>query len=112
MQRCCLLLAAILFLLHHHHATSVTDTDTLAASLKRNWKLVSTDRAKYVLAFFAPNPNDMGCTYREIWFNNIPVRTVGWVTNSQSPILGGVDAVPRQRKPGHRRGRDHTDHDQ
>lgn len=97
MQRCCLLLVAILFLLHqsspprhqrhrHGHAGRVAQEKLEVG--------VHTDRAKYVLAFFAPNPNDMGCTYLEIWFNNIPVRTVGWVTNRQSPILGGVDAGP------------------
>ncbi|ONM05022.1 G-type lectin S-receptor-like serine/threonine-protein kinase B120 [Zea mays] len=98
-RRRCPLLAAVLFLFllplfHRHHAASGTDTDTvtLAAPLMGNRTLVSAGSAKYVLGFFAPDP-ESGRAYLGIWFNGIPARTVVWVANRESPVLGGVGAA-------------------
>jgi len=73
-RRCPLLTAAaVLLLLLLHHAAGGTDTVTPAAPLKGNRTLVSAGRAKYVLGFFAPDPDDTaGRTYLGIWFNGIP----------------------------------------
>lgn len=101
-RRRCPLLAAVLFLFllplfHRHHAASGTDTDTvtLAAPLMWNRTLVSAGSAKYVLGFFAPDPDATGSgrAYLGIWFNGIPARTVVWVANRESPVLGGVGAA-------------------
>ena len=95
-RRRCLLLAAAVLLLLLHHAAGGTDTYTVtpAAPLMGNRTLVSAGRAKYVLGFFALDPDDTaGRTYLGIWFNGIPERTVVWVANYGSPVLGGVDAA-------------------
>ncbi|CAN6282437.1 unnamed protein product [Urochloa humidicola] len=68
--------------------TTTTDTVTPAAPLAGNQTLVSSGSGKFVLGFFAPDPDDASRTYLGIWFNNIPVRTVVWVANRDNPILG------------------------
>ncbi|RCV42086.1 hypothetical protein SETIT_9G187200v2 [Setaria italica] len=68
--------------------TSTTDTVTPAAPLAGDRTLVSAGRGKFVLGFFAPDPDEAGTTYLGIWFNNIPVRTVVWVANRESPVTG------------------------
>ena len=92
-----LLAAAVLLLLLHAAGGTDTDADTVtpAAPLKGNRTLVSAGRAKYVLGFFAPDPDDTmrTRTYLGIWFNGIPERTVVWVANRGSPVLGGMDAA-------------------
>lgn len=98
-RRCPLLVAGVLLLLVVlllPTAVRGTDTVTLDSPLKGNRTLVSAGRAKYVLGFFAPDPDDTAGrtpTYLGIWFNGIPDRTVVWVANSESPVLGGVDAA-------------------
>ncbi|PUZ38217.1 hypothetical protein GQ55_9G179100 [Panicum hallii var. hallii] len=71
---------------------TTTDTVTAAAPLSGNRTLVSAGRGKFVLGFFAPDraPEDGagGRTYLGIWFNRIPARTVVWVANRGSPVLG------------------------
>ncbi|CAD6205608.1 unnamed protein product [Miscanthus lutarioriparius] len=57
-----------------------------------NRTLVSAGRA--VLGIFAPDTDyTVGRTYLGIWFNGIPERTVVWVANRGSPVVGGVDAA-------------------
>jgi hypothetical protein len=83
-------LGATVLLLLLHLATcstsTTTDTVTPAAPLAADQTLVSAGRGKFVLGFFAPDPDDAGTTYLGIWFNNIPVRTVVWVANRESPL--------------------------
>ena len=67
---------------------TTTDTVTAAAPLAGNRTLVSAGRGKFVLGFFAPEGGAEGRTYLGIWFNRIPERTVVWVANRGSPVLG------------------------
>nr|CAB3494151.1 unnamed protein product [Digitaria exilis] len=69
---------------------ATTDTVTPATPLAGNRTLVSAGRGKFVLGFFSPDPDDPERTYLGIWFNNIPSRTVVWVANRGSPLLGSV----------------------
>ncbi|CAL4925940.1 unnamed protein product [Urochloa decumbens] len=69
-------------------ASTTTDTVTPASPLAGNRTLVSSGSGKFVLGFFAPDPDDASRTYLGIWFNNIPVRTVVWVANRDNPVLG------------------------
>ncbi|KAG2547785.1 receptor-like serine/threonine-protein kinase SD1-8 [Panicum virgatum] len=68
--------------------TTTTDTITAAAPLAGNRTLVSAGRGTFVLGFFAPEGGAEGRTYLGIWFNRIPERTVVWVANRGSPVLG------------------------
>ncbi|KAG2536929.1 hypothetical protein PVAP13_9NG236100 [Panicum virgatum] len=68
--------------------STTTDTVTAAAPLAGNRTLVSAGRGKFVLGFFAPEDGAEGRTYLGIWFSCIPARTVVWVANRGSPVLG------------------------
>nr|CAB3499123.1 unnamed protein product [Digitaria exilis] len=87
-------LLLLLLIVHAPAATSApvatTDTVTPATPLVGNRTLVSAGRGKFVLGFFSPDPDDPERTYLGIWFNNIPSRTVVWVANRGSPLLGSA----------------------
>uniref|UniRef100_A0A0D9VVN7 Receptor-like serine/threonine-protein kinase n=1 Tax=Leersia perrieri TaxID=77586 RepID=A0A0D9VVN7_9ORYZ len=81
-------LAAGLLLLLSSPAASI-DTITVEAPLEGNRTLVSAG-GTFALGFFDAAA---GHTYLGIWYNNIPARTVVWVANRRSPVVGSVAAA-------------------
>uniref|UniRef100_A0A0E0KFK8 Receptor-like serine/threonine-protein kinase n=1 Tax=Oryza punctata TaxID=4537 RepID=A0A0E0KFK8_ORYPU len=82
---------AALLLLFPSPAVSV-DTVTTEAPLAGNRTIVSA-RGTFALGFFTPDAAATGRTYLGIWYSNIPARTVVWVANRGSPVVGGSPAL-------------------
>jgi hypothetical protein len=80
----------LLLLLLLPASASASDTVTPALPLTGNRTLVSGGRGTFAVGFFTPNP-DTGRTYLGMWYNSIPARTVVWVANRGSPVVGSVD---------------------
>ncbi|KAL6650023.1 hypothetical protein ACP70R_014247 [Stipagrostis hirtigluma subsp. patula] len=83
------ILPLLLLLLLPSPAVSAPGTDTVtpATPLAGNRTLVSAGGGTFVLGFFTPDA-ETERTYLGIWYNNIPARTVVWVANRGSPVLG------------------------
>ncbi|KAH6795208.1 hypothetical protein C2S52_005685 [Perilla frutescens var. hirtella] len=63
---------------------SGSDTISAGQSLFPNQTIIS-EEGKFELGFFAPG-NNSSSYYVGIWYKNIPVRTVVWVLNRDTPI--------------------------
>ncbi|KAL6894594.1 hypothetical protein ACP4OV_008692 [Aristida adscensionis] len=71
------------------------DTVTPATPLAGNRTLVSAGGGTFALGFFTPDAGTAR-TYLGIWYNTIPARTVVWVANRGSPVVGSTaDAALR-----------------
>ncbi|EEE59347.1 hypothetical protein OsJ_11431 [Oryza sativa Japonica Group] len=79
-------LAAVLFLFLSPAAS--VDTVTMEAPLAGNRTIVSAG-GTFTLGFFTPDVAPAGRRYLGIWYSNILARTVVWVANRQSPVVGG-----------------------
>ncbi|KAF0922577.1 hypothetical protein E2562_038667 [Oryza meyeriana var. granulata] len=79
-------LAAVL--LHLPSTAASVDTVTTEAPLGGNRTLVSAG-GTFALGFFTPDAT-AGRTYLGIWYSNIPGRTVVWIANCVSPVVGSA----------------------
>lgn len=79
-------MAAVLFLFLSPAAS--VDTVTMEAPLAGNRTIVSAG-GTFTLGFFTPDVAPAGRRYLGIWYSNILARTVVWVANRQSPVVGG-----------------------
>ncbi|CAH9081483.1 unnamed protein product [Cuscuta epithymum] len=66
--------------------SSSTDTITFNQTLKDGDFLLSNSKS-FALGFFTP-ANSIGKRYLGIWFQQIPVQTVVWVANRDTPVNG------------------------
>ncbi|KAK1407061.1 hypothetical protein QVD17_38672 [Tagetes erecta] len=78
-----LLLIMTLFLLVSNVSCSTTDTITSASPLKDGDTIISS-RGIFELGFFSPGSSKN--RYIGIWYKSIPIKTVVWVANRETPV--------------------------
>ncbi|KAL9265705.1 G-type lectin S-receptor-like serine/threonine-protein kinase-like protein [Drosera capensis] len=65
-------------------ASTAVDTITITSPLKDGENLTSAG-GRFALGFFSPG--NQGARYVGIWYNTIPVMTIVWVANRQTPVI-------------------------
>uniref|UniRef100_A0A0E0CBD1 non-specific serine/threonine protein kinase n=1 Tax=Oryza meridionalis TaxID=40149 RepID=A0A0E0CBD1_9ORYZ len=82
----CVLCMIVLILSIHENPLRAVDTLTANQPLSGDQKLISQE-GKFALGFFQPAAGgSSGKWYIGIWYNKIPVQTVVWVANRDTPI--------------------------
>jgi len=74
----------LLFLTSFFHSSLSAETTSLNQVITDGETLVSSARA-FELGFFSPDPSS-NRRYLGIWFKSIPIQTVVWVANKESPL--------------------------
>ncbi|CAN6557995.1 unnamed protein product [Malus baccata var. baccata] len=98
MELLCFMVFSICLLFSLSQTSSAADTITASQSLSDGKSLVSSPGGIFELGFFSPGISKS--RYLGIWYKNIPVQTVIWVANRQSPINGSTGSL-RINNTGH-----------
>ncbi|KQJ91370.1 hypothetical protein BRADI_4g37220v3 [Brachypodium distachyon] len=66
--------------------------ELVAGELLAPGKPLVSDGGAFALGFFSPSISTPDRQYLGIWYNSIPVNTVVWVANRETPITNGTSA--------------------
>ncbi|XP_021808497.1 G-type lectin S-receptor-like serine/threonine-protein kinase At4g27290 [Prunus avium] len=91
MELLCFLVFSICLLFSLSRISSAADTITSSQSLSDGKSLVSSPGGIFELGFFSPGMSKS--RYLGIWYKNIPIPTVVWVANRQTPINGSTGSL-------------------